>query len=296
MSHAADGFLAQTKNADGGWGYQSGGASFTEPTSLCVIALSAPETRTLAEAGITWLLQTQRHDGGWGALHADSDSGWHTSTAVWALGVARRAGFGGDLDAAIGRGAAWLLGNRSRALPLPNPATKLQGRLAGWPWTAGTFGWVIPTGLALLALRFAGTRSGSDVAVSEAISLLRDRRCSGGGWNWGNPVLFGSNLPPYATETAVGAVGLLAAGVDPAAPEVSTALDWLAANLDAATGVSATAWSLLALRAGGRAASSVTARLRSTRDGDGGWRGSPHATALAMLALGGGLNLPRAGS
>jgi hypothetical protein len=281
-------FLASAQNHDGGWGYQVGGASFTEPTALGLIAMARDESGPAAGSAVAWLLTSQHKDGGWGALPADTESGWHTSAAVWGLTAARKAKVSGDVEGAVRRGTAWLLTNRSRSLPLPNPATNLQGNLSGWSWTPGTFGWVIPTGLALVALEQAGAGGEADQARAHAVHLLDDRRCAAGGWNWGNPILFGTELPPYATETALAVLGLLAAGGDATSVEVKGGLDWLAANLDADTGVAATAWALLALQAGGRQATGALDRLRSLQAADGGWRTSPYATALAYLALNGG--------
>jgi hypothetical protein len=280
-------YLAHTQNKDGGWGYQQGGASFTEPTALGLVA-TAGSAASAASAAVAWLLAGQHDDGGWGALRADPDSGWHTAVAVFGLALARNAKDSGDIEIAISRGVDWLLANRSRTLPLPNPATKLHGGLAGWAWTPGTFGWVIPTGLGLLALNAASPVAG-DEPIAQALTLLDDRRCSSGGWNWGNPVLFGSQLPPYATETAVAVLGLLAGGRDASNDSVKGGLDWLAANLDAKTGVTATAWSILALRAGGRDASGPMSSLRDLQAADGNWRSSPYATALGYLALNGSL-------
>ena len=125
-------FLTRTQNSDGGLGYQAGGAGFTEPTGLALIALSGTETAAAARGAAGWLLATQHGDGGWGALHSDAESGWHTSVAVWGLTAAVAAGVPGELQAAVSRATGWLLANRSRSLPLPNPATKLQGDLAAW--------------------------------------------------------------------------------------------------------------------------------------------------------------------
>jgi hypothetical protein len=234
------------------------------------------------------LLQTQRRDGGWGAFSKDDQSGWQTAFAVWGLSGARVLRPGAEVDSAVQRGSAWLLANRSRSLGLPNPATRLQGKLTGWSWTPGTFGWVVPTALALVALRAADDPRADGTVTSEAISLLRDRACQDGGWNWGNPILFGSDLPSNATETSIALLGLLAAGETPASPESAAGLDWLARNLDADTGVVATAWALSALQLAGRRSdgAAAAARLQAAQSADGGWRASPHATALAAMALG----------
>ena len=279
-------FLAGAQNHDGSWGYQTGGAGFTEPTAIGLMAMVGSHAAA-TRAAVGWLLKGQHADGGWGAFGSDAESGWQSSVAVWGLSAAQKAGAPGGLAAAVGRGTGWLLANRSRSLPLPNPATRLEGSLAGWPWTPGTFGWVIPTGLALLALKEAGAGSAAEQAASQAAGLLDDRRCAGGGWNWGNPVLFGTHLPPYATETALGVLGLLAAGRHQGSTEVREGLDWLEGNLDPDTGVTATAWGVLALRAGGRATGDAVERLRRLQAPDGSWRGSPHATALAHLASSG---------
>ena len=98
----ADGWEA---SAGGGWGYQWGGAAFTEPTGLGLMAVSAAQAST--EPALTWLLETQRRDGGWGALRGDSESGWQTSLAVWALGMLRRSGAGEEVAGPLSRGAAW---------------------------------------------------------------------------------------------------------------------------------------------------------------------------------------------
>jgi squalene cyclase len=281
-------FLARAQNPDGGWGYQLPGDSFTEPTSLGLIAVLGAGSDAIADAATAWLLRTQRRDGGWGAFGKDDQSGWQTAFAVWALSGARAVTGRGDLDVAINRGGGWLISNRSRSLGLPNPATRLQGRLTGWSWTPGTFGWVIPTALALVALRAADDERATTTVTTEAISLLKDRGCQDGGWNWGNPVLFGTFLPSYATETSIAVLGLLAAGEAPSAAEAGAGLDWLAKNLDADNGVAATAWALIALGLAGRAAdgAAAEARLRAAQTADGGWRSSPHATALAVIALG----------
>ena len=80
----------------------------------------------------------------------------------------------------------------------------------GWAWTEGTFGWVDPTARAILALRLF--RPGAP-AIDDGIGLLRDRETAGGGWNYGNRVVFGDDLWPYAQTTAAALVALQ--NVDP---------------------------------------------------------------------------------
>jgi len=64
----------------------------------------------------------------------------------------------------------------------------------GWGWTPRTASWVEPTAFALMALREAdlGQLPASASQRRElAVALLYDRMCSGGGWNCGNPRVYG---------------------------------------------------------------------------------------------------------
>jgi len=64
----------------------------------------------------------------------------------------------------------------------------------GWGWTPRTSSWVEPTAFALMALREAPAQQ-LPKNVSErrdlAVALLYDRMCPGGGWNCGNPRVYG---------------------------------------------------------------------------------------------------------
>jgi hypothetical protein len=75
----------------------------------------------------------------------------------------------------------------------------------GWAWTEDTFGWVDPTARAVLALRLF--RPGA-AGIDDGIGLLRDRETVGGGWNYGNRVVFGDDLWPYAQTTAAAMAAL----------------------------------------------------------------------------------------
>ena len=81
----------------------------------------------------------------------------------------------------------------------------------GWAWTESTFGWVDPTARAVLALRLL--RPGAP-AIDDGVGMLRDRETVGGGWNYGNRVVLGEDLEPYAQTTAAALVALQRA--DPA--------------------------------------------------------------------------------
>jgi hypothetical protein len=64
----------------------------------------------------------------------------------------------------------------------------------GWGWTPKTSSWVEPTAFALMALRDApAAQLPKDAAQRRelAVALLYDRMCPGGGWNCGNPSVYG---------------------------------------------------------------------------------------------------------
>jgi len=179
--------LRAARNYDGGFGPGPAAPSEPEPTALAAIALGDDGARR-------WLMQRQRDDGSFGIVQ----------------GFVRDEGATGLAALAAGPGLT-----RERALdrleelegePLESSAAvPLDGSIRGWPWVGGTAGWVEPTARSLLALRLF--RPGS-LRIGEAMAFLRDRRCVGGGWNYGNREVLGEDLPPFAHTTATALVGL----------------------------------------------------------------------------------------
>jgi len=109
--------------------------------------------------------------------------------------------------------------------------------LAGWPWIDRTFSWAEPTALALLALESAG--QGEHPRALAGRALLLDRQIASGGWNYGNPNVFGAELRPapestgivlsaLAGRTPATAVALSRAYLERVAPSLRTplALGW----------------------------------------------------------------------
>jgi hypothetical protein len=90
-------------------------------------------------------------------------------------------------------------------------AIPLDESVVGWSWTRATASWVEPTGRALWALRMLRP---SSPAIADGVALLVDRESVGGGWNYGNRVVFDEELPAFAQTTAAALIGL--AGIAPA--------------------------------------------------------------------------------
>jgi hypothetical protein len=95
--------------------------------------------------------------------------------------------------------------NQAQRLPA-NPDSPHDPSLRGWGWTPDTFGWVEPTAHAVLALQVLRPSAGAPLA--DGLAVLADRECDGGGWNYGNRVILGVDLPPYAQTTAVAVIAL----------------------------------------------------------------------------------------
>jgi hypothetical protein len=84
-------------------------------------------------------------------------------------------------------------------------AVPIDPSAIGWGWVEGTASWVEPTARALWALRVARP---SSRRIADAVALLRDRECIGGGWNYGNRMVLDEELPPFAQTTAIALIGL----------------------------------------------------------------------------------------
>ncbi len=81
----------------------------------------------------------------------------------------------------------------------------------GWGWTPRTSSWVEPTAFALLALQESRVQQ-FPAAASErrklAVALLYDRMCPDGGWNCGNPRVYGVAGQPLVLPTAWALIAL----------------------------------------------------------------------------------------
>jgi hypothetical protein len=157
----------------------------------------------------------------------------------------------------------------------------IDGSLRGWSWVDGTFSWVEPTSYALMALKSTGLLV--HPRVQEAERLLLDRTCSDGGWNYGNRLVRGATLGSMSSTTAVATIALQrATGADKV---VKRALELLDREVQANPSGLALALTVLCFSAFEREAGHLRDRLAERQTADGSWRGQPHLTALAVLAL-----------
>jgi Prenyltransferase and squalene oxidase repeat len=179
--------LIGIQDPDGGFGARPGQQSEAEPTALAALALDDDRART-------WLVDRQREDGS-----LSFDAGRYVNDSATAL-AALALSPGPQRERALDH----LESTRARHVDSSN-AIPIDASAVGWAWASGTASWVEPTARALWALRLLRTDA---PAVAEAVSLLRDRESSGGGWNYGNREVLGEELPPFAQTTAIALIGL----------------------------------------------------------------------------------------
>jgi hypothetical protein len=174
--------LARLQNADGGFGPVADAPS--EPATTAVSAMALDDQGARA-----WL---EGHIGADGSVTDDVGAVANDQTAVALCALREGTRVESALDHIESLRGAFV----ASTTDIPHTPDVL-----GWPWTDGGFGWVEPSAWAVLALRAHRPTSSS---LNDGIALLRDRECRGGGWNYGNRVAFGVELPPFAQTTAIG--------------------------------------------------------------------------------------------
>jgi hypothetical protein len=258
-------FLLRARNSDGGWGYRPGTGSAVEPTAWSLLALAKTDPKSeFVERGREWLLRAQNGDGSWPTRPETAEGNWVTPFAALAL-VA--------LDgppAAIANAARWLCQSHSGEGSFRMRLARFMARrsvieqdlsLQGWSWTTGTSSWVEPTALALIFLHhvppeLAPPEAAERRRVGEA--LLYDRKCPVGGWNAGNPKVYGVSGIPQLGPTAL---ALVALQEHAEREENRRSLDWVADHFDSIAGPTSLALAHLALEASGRPAPALEPRL-----------------------------------
>jgi hypothetical protein len=250
-SHTGDGaslaesaclpYLFETQNPDGGWGFSKGSESRVEPTSWALLAIEEFAGAATDDSAITrgyrFLEGSQLADGSWPNAAGQTVGSWVTSLACWAL-LAR-----GEKSEIAERGLRWLgedtPGDAQLLRRVVRGAVGLLSKrrvnaqsesLWGWSWTEGTASWVEPTAQALIVLRMGREGTGSrdlEKRLAMAEKMLYDRMCPGGGWNCGNPMVYGVPGEPLVGPTVW---AMLALRTHAERTENQQSLDWLNQN------------------------------------------------------------------
>ena len=251
--------LLGSQSPDGGWGYSRGARSSVEATGWALMALHSAGDAAQGEAmlrGLRWLCEAQLPDGSWPAYGGQRTGCWVTSLACLALHLQAQS------SAAVARGLAWLVESwpsegslwwRLRTRLLGDSALVRQdSSLRGWSWTPGAASWVEPTSYALILLRRVadGFRpAGADKRVRMAEGMLYDRMCPGGGWNSGNPRVYGVAGEPRVGPTAWALLALQHRGEN---AKNQSSLDWLQSAYGEIRGAASLSLAHLCLQAYGR--------------------------------------------
>jgi len=153
--------------------------------------------------------------------------------------------------------------------------------IVGWPWIANTHSWIEPTSLALVALKACGL--GRHPRAIEARKLLLDRQLPGGGWNYGNTIVYGQKLDPMFDSTGL-ALEALAGDVDPSV--VDSSLAYLERHASRLATPQSLGWCILGLSAWQRRPQEAETLIANCLDRQNvyGAYGTSHLSLL-LLAL-----------
>jgi len=239
-------------------------------------------------AGVRWLRECQLRDGSWPSFAGQPRGCWVTAPASLALYT-----HGNSLDH-VARGLRWL----SKAWPVEGSIWRRIGaklfrhdRLArqneslrGWSWTPGTASWVEPTSCALIALRHIPEELHPSEAIRRrrlAERMLYDRMCPGGGWNSGNPLVYGTAGVPRIGPTVW---ALLALQDYRDRSENCQSLDWLERAYAQIQGPGSLALAHLCLKFHGRTVPALAPSL-AVLNSNNQFLGHTLVAAWAVMAL-----------
>jgi len=231
--------LRDAQNPDGGWGFHPGANSRVEPTCWALKALMSLPSPVNSDGdaisrGLEFLIGAQLADGSWPSTPQEKTGCWVTSLACWVLAGASEADK--RFSKAIASGLRWVCDDWPRdsgwwprllrRLSFVQQQFKYNDAARGWGWTPGTSSWVEPTAFALLALENQPGPEHPSAQKRRKLGelLLYDRMCPGGGWNCGNPEVYGVAGEPMVLPTAW---ALLALRKYPERPENIESLQWL---------------------------------------------------------------------
>lgn len=286
-------FLLHSQNKDGGWSFGSDARSRVEASAWVVLALRecgfSPTPVEAISRAFHFLQTTQLPNGSWPASPEAQEGCWVTALACWAL-LGRE-----EFSGSVNRGLGWLCADRPgearlwwrilRGLRCANRVSTQKDSYYGWSWTVGTASWVEPTSALIVLHGAPANLSGAAVRRQRsAEAMLYDRMCPGGGWNCGNPMVYGVPGEPQVSTTAW---ALLALRRHADRQENQLSLQWLEQAWSKMESPTSLALAHLALDAYGRHNENLgTALRRALESSETPW--SIPTVAWTALALCGG--------
>lgn len=271
------------QNQEGCFPYYPGKTTSIESTAWCSIALRRMDA--ISKAVPAFLLNAQNADGGWSTEPKAKPSDWCSALALLAVALLDPDPLQNEMYL---RGVDYLMNHRTELYtPLGRVVVFLtQGPTyaRGWPWNPGCYHWAEPTSYSIQALHPAGAHGLKDVpeAISGARKALLEKACAAGGWNYGNNVMLGAQVPPFLLTTAQ---VLLSLQETPEHPAVRSAIAYLERAADEQTSVMTLAWMIMALDAFGRHTSKLLSNLLNRQTSEGSFGNNLLLTGLAACAL-----------
>lgn len=194
--------LSRRALSDGGFSGRPGGQFQVDSTAWSILALTAcGGSAELLDQSRHVLMREQLPDGRLCVNKTHPASYWPTSLAIlaWQDSQACRE--------AQQRAARFLLDTTGFHFPRTSDVTSAHDTLLkGWPWVDETHSWVEPTATSVMALRVTG--NGHHDRVKEAVRMLMNRQLPHGGWNYGNTLVFGTELHPMPESTGAALAGV----------------------------------------------------------------------------------------
>lgn len=227
----------------GGFSLRKGEGFRPDATAWSILALNAAgQENDLLEAARRRLADSQLPDGRVPMAPHLPEAYWPTTLAVLAWGDTP------PWRAARNRAADFLLTTGGFTLPFDGDTTQgHDSTIRGWTWIEGSYSWIVPSAMAVMALSRCGR--GDHRRVKEAVRLMVDRQLTDGGWNYGDTYAFGTALLPVPEATGHALVALH--GAVPA-QTVRPSLDYLAGALPGLRSPLSLSWTILALASWGR--------------------------------------------
>jgi hypothetical protein len=239
--------LLAARNQDGGWGYAPGRQSRIEPTCWAELALG----HSLGRAPDVDSIRRWRRQDDW-LLDVPGAPPNIPFNALAALTLLQEPSTIALAQPII----THLIHARGRTFR-QTAALAQDNSIQAWSWVDGTASWVEPTAWCLLLLKRVRSQSPSQEAAERiriGEQFLFDRVCHEGGWNYGNPEVYGQKLWPYVPTTAV---ALLAMQDHRAHPVVKQSLKQLQKDVASERSVVAVALTIVCLRTYGVATDSL---------------------------------------
>ncbi len=266
--------LASRQQADGGFAPREVRESRPDSTAWGVLALTtaAESNANAIESGRRYLALSQYPDGRVPITLKHPNATWPTALALLAW-----YGWHGSDVAAVH--ALDFLGRvLVMTFKTEDSVNAIDSTLNGWSWIEGTSCWVEPTALAVFA--FERYHRETD-RVKEGVKLLLNRQLPHGGWNFGNTLVFGTELLPSEEYIGVALTGL--AGHCPI-EKVQPSIALLEARLPKIRTPLALGWGLLGLSAWGRRPAEASAWIAQCLDRQS-QVGPFDTTHLALMVL-----------